>query len=395
MPVVTVNGFRNDTVVINFLPADSELPSSEGLAVDLPNDADVQMLSDQLERIDMIRIPFPSSADGRGFSLARQLRSLGFRGRLRAHGHVISDQFRYALDSGFDEVEISDELSERQPESQWRDHGGHDYRAKLSGKRDAEVEDPNIFSVSVTEVKHYTDDLFAFKTNRPDAFRFNAGEFVMIGLERENRVFRAYSIASASWTDELEFYSIKVPEGALTSQLKWIRPGDKILIKKKTTGSLVSDALLPGSRLFLHSTGTGIAPFLSLIMEPSLYEQFDQIILTHTCRTSDELRYSKEKVDAVMNDEYVGELASEKLHFQSNATRDPEAGLGRITRQIESGELFSRLNINSPDPETDRVMVCGSKGVNLDVYAIYEKLGFVQGSLSRPANFVWERAFVD
>lgn len=395
MPVVTVDGFRDDTAIMDFLPAEAELPSSGNLAVDLPNDSDAQLLGGQLDRINMIRISFPSSADGRGFSLARQLRRLGFQGRLRAHGHVISDQFRYALDCGFDEVEISDELANRQPEAQWRDQGGTDYRVKLAGKNSAIVEDPNIFPVTVTQVRHYTDDLFAFKTNRPDAFRFNAGEFVMIGLEREKPVFRAYSIVSASWTDELEFYSIKVPEGALTSQLKWIRPGDRILIKKKTTGSLVSDALLPGSRLFMHSTGTGIAPFLSLIMEPSLYEQFDQIILTHTCRTSDELVYSRSKVDAALNDEYIGELAREKLRFHFNATRDPQSNSGRITQQIESGELFESLDLQAPDPETDRVMVCGSKGVNLDVFAIYEKLGFVQGSLSRPSNFIWERAFVD
>lgn len=393
MPVVTVDGFHNDTST-KFFPINADLPKEGHIAVDLSNDADADSVGQQLERIDVIRIPFPSAADGRGFSLARQLRRLGFQGRLRAHGHVISDQFRYALECGFDEVEISKELAERQPESQWRGQGATGYRAKLSG-RVVRSEDETLFRVSVTGVAHYTEDLFSFTTNRPDALRFNAGEFVMLGLEREQRVFRAYSIASASWSDQLEFYSIKIPDGTLTSQLKWIKPGDDILIKKKTTGSLVINALLPGSRLFLHATGTGIAPFVSLIQEPSLYEQFDQVILTHTCRYNDELVYSQQKISAVLSDDFVGGVACEKLRFHATTTRSSHTRNRRITGQIESGQLFDSLNLDLPDPESDRVMVCGSKAVNLDVFAIYKNLGFNQGSLSRPASFVWERAFVD
>jgi ferredoxin--NADP+ reductase len=393
MPVVTEDGFHNDTA-IRFFPIDGDLPKKGHLAVDLPNDADADSISQQFERIDMIRIPFPSAADGRGFSLARQLRQLGFQGRLRAHGHVISDQFRYALECGFDEVEISKELSDRQPESQWQDQRATGYRAKLSG-RAIRREDDSVFHVSVTDVTHYTEDLFSFSTNRPDALRFNAGEFVMLGLEREHRVFRAYSIASASWSDQLEFYSIKVPNGALTSQLKWVKPGDDILIKKKTTGSLVIEALQPGSRLFLHATGTGFAPFASLIQEPALYEQFDQVILTHTCRYNDEMIYSQQKVAAVLNNDFIGGIAREKLQFHVTSTRSPQSSSARITDQIESGQLFDSLKLVPPDPESDRVMVCGSKAVNQDVFTLYKNLGFNQGSLSRPASFIWERAFVD
>ena len=181
----------------------------------------------------------------------------------------------------------------------------------------------NVFAETVTEVKHYTDRLFKFRITRPASFRFRSGEFVMIGLPNAERpVFRAYSVASPSWDEEVEFYSIKVPDGPLTEHLQKIQPGDTVLMRKKPTGTLVNDALIPGKRLYMFSTGTGIAPFASLIRDPETYDKFEQVILTHTCREVAELKYGEELVDLCNNDPLVGEFAKGRLIHYTSITRE-------------------------------------------------------------------------
>lgn len=249
---------------------------------------------------------------------------------------------------------------------------------------------------TVLEVKHYTDRLFWFRITRPDAFRFRSGEFVMIGLPKEDGkpLLRAYSIASPFWDEALDFYSIKVADGPLTSRLQHIQPGDQVLLGRKPTGTLVLDALKPGKRLYMISTGTGIAPFASLIRDPETYEKFDQVILTHTCRESAELTYGNELVEAVKSDELIGEMAQEKLVHFASTTREDSPVKGRVTDLIESGELFGHLNVPPLDPEVDRVMICGSEGLLKDTRQICLDRGFIEGSNAAPADFVVEKAFV-
>lgn len=249
---------------------------------------------------------------------------------------------------------------------------------------------------TVLEVKHYTDRLFWFRITRPDAFRFRSGEFVMIGLPKEDGkpLLRAYSIASPFWDEALDFYSIKVADGPLTSRLQHIQPGDQVLLGKKPTGTLVLDALKPGKRLYMVSTGTGIAPFASLIRDPETYEKFDQVILTHTCREGAELAYGNELVEAVKSDELIGEMAQEKLVHFASTTREDSPVKGRVTDLIESGELFGHLNVPPLDPEVDRVMICGSEGLLKDTRQICLDRGFIEGSNAAPADFVVEKAFV-
>jgi len=250
------------------------------------------------------------------------------------------------------------------------------------------------FECEVLSVRHYTDTLFSFRTARPQSLRFRAGEFVMIGLHGETKpVLRAYSIASASWDEELEFYSIKVEGGALTSKLRHIRPGDTVLVGRKPTGTLVLDALRPGRRLFLLSTGTGAAPFASVIREPDAYERFDEVVLTHTCRTNAELAYTRELVEAVRVDPLIGELAAERLTYFNSVTREDGPRTGRITGLIESGELFQAIGGGGLDPEYDRVMICGSLAMLNELKALLEARGFTEGSNARPGDFVVEKAF--
>jgi ferredoxin--NADP+ reductase len=250
------------------------------------------------------------------------------------------------------------------------------------------------FSETVTEVEHYTDRLFRFRLTRPASFRFRSGEFVMIGLPGEKPVWRAYSIASPSWDDTLEFYSIKVPDGPLTEHLQKIKPGDCVWFRKKPTGTLVLDALLPGKRLWMISTGTGFAPFASLIRDPEAYEKFDQLIVTHTCRQKDELTYSLNTVSATKSDPLVGELA-DRLELVTSTTQEETELMGRITTLLNDGTLCQRLGIAALNPEEDRVMICGSMAMLKDVKALVELAGFTEGSNSKPGQFVVERAFVD
>jgi len=249
---------------------------------------------------------------------------------------------------------------------------------------------------TVTKVTHYTDRLFSFRVTRPQSLRFRSGEFVMIGLIGDNGkpILRAYSIASPSWDDELEFYSIKVPDGPLTSRLQNIQAGDDIILKTKPVGTLVIDALVPGKRLFMLSTGTGFAPFASLTRDPEVYEKFDEVIVTHTCRDLAELDYSKQLTDSLPDDPLIGEFIQGKLKYYPTTTRETSENMGRITTLIESGKVFDDLGIEAFNPETDRVMLCGSMDFNTDVRKILEEKGFEEGANSKPATFVLEKAFV-
>ena len=253
---------------------------------------------------------------------------------------------------------------------------------------------------TVLDVKHWTDRLFSFRVSRPQSLRFRSGEFVMIGLLKDDGkpLLRAYSIASPAWDDELEFYSIKVQDGPLTSRLQHIKSGDQIILRPKPVGTLVHDALLPGKRLWFFATGTGIAPFASLIREPQTYEDYDQIILTHTCRDVAELEYGRQLVDQVKNDELMAELVGaqnlEKLIYYPTTTRDDSPKMGRITTLIKDGTLFRDLDITDFGAEQDRAMVCGSIGLNTDIKEILEGFGLREGANSEPAEYVVEKAFV-
>lgn len=259
---------------------------------------------------------------------------------------------------------------------------------------------------TVTEVKHYTDRLFSFRVSRPASLRFRSGEFVMIGLMgdphpetgKQKPLLRAYSIASPAWDEEMEFYSIKVPDGPLTSKLQHIQPGDEIILRPKPVGTLVHDALLPGKRLYFFATGTGFAPFASLLREPQTYEDYDKVIITHTCRDVDELTYGRDlienlKTDALMS-ELMGEGFADKISYYPTTTREKSLKMGRITTLIESGELFTDLGVPALDAETDRAMVCGSMEFNHDIKELLEKSGLQEGANSNPQQFVIEKAFV-
>ena len=249
-------------------------------------------------------------------------------------------------------------------------------------------------SCRVTDVRHYTDDLFAFRVERPASLRFRSGEFVMIGLPGENGrpILRAYSIASPVWDEELEFYSIKVPDGPLTSRLARIQPDSEVIVKRKPTGTLVLDALEPGKRLWLVATGTGIAPFASLLRDPDTWERFDRVILAHTCRHAAELTYGREIVVGLPDDLLVGEHA-ERLLYYPTTTREPSLHEGRVTDLIESGRLADDLGI-VPLGADDRVMICGSMPLNRQMAEICERAGLGEGSNARPGGYVVEKAFV-
>lgn len=249
---------------------------------------------------------------------------------------------------------------------------------------------------TVTAVKHWNDTLFSFKTTRPTSFRFKNGHFIMIGLEVDGRpLMRAYSIASANYEPELEFFSIKVPDGPLTSRLQHLKVGDKVLLSERSTGTLVTDNLLPGKRLFLLSTGTGLAPFLSIIKDPDIYEQFDQLILTHGVRWLSELAYKEEITTDLPNNEFIGELVKEKLHYYPHVSREAFEHTGRITDLLTTGKLVEDLQLGKLNVETDRFMLCGGPSMLKDVSAILESFGFSAGSTRQQAEYVVEKAFTE
>jgi ferredoxin/flavodoxin---NADP+ reductase len=253
----------------------------------------------------------------------------------------------------------------------------------------------NVFAQTVTEVRHFTDRLFKFRITRPAEFRFRSGEFIMIGLPNAERpVYRAYSIASPFWDEEIEFYSIKVPGGPLTEHLQKIAAGDTVLMRKKPTGTLVLDALVPGKRLYLLSTGTGVAPFASLIRDPETYEKFEEIVLIQTCRDVAELTYITEMVETLRDDPLIGELVGERLRLHTTTTREPFDRMGRITDLMTSGRFFEETGLPPINPEEDRGMICGSTAMLKDTKAVLESFGLVEGANNAPATFVIERAFV-
>ncbi|MBI1622291.1 ferredoxin--NADP reductase [Aquamicrobium zhengzhouense] len=269
-------------------------------------------------------------------------------------------------------------------------------RQEIGNARPVEFPIPaNVHAEKVVSVRHYTDRLFSFRITRPQSFRFRSGEFVMIGLPNaEKPVFRAYSVASPAWDDELEFYSIKVPDGPLTQHLQKIQPGDTVLMRPKPTGTLVLDALTPGKRLWMISTGTGLAPFASLMRDPETYEKFEDVILTHTCRDVGELTYGEELSKALVEDPLIGELVDGRFRHYATTTRETSAKMGRITDLIESGKLFEDLGVPAFDPAVDRVMICGSMDMIRDVKALVESFDLTEGANNKPAEFVVERAFV-
>jgi ferredoxin/flavodoxin---NADP+ reductase len=248
--------------------------------------------------------------------------------------------------------------------------------------------------------RRWTDRLFSFAIERPESFRFRAGEFVMIGLppaagDAARPVVRAYSIASAPFADELEFFSIHVPDGALTARLGAVVAGDAVLLGRKPTGTLVLDALRPGRRLFLIGAGTGLAPWLSLVRDPELYQRFDQVVVTHTVREVADLAYRDFLSGDLHDDPLVGEEARAQLTYYPTVTREPFARSGRITERIRSGALFDDLGLpDGFDPAVDRVMLCGSMAMIREVAALLDNYGLVEGSNAEPGDYVLERAFV-
>ncbi|WP_282128998.1 ferredoxin--NADP reductase [Roseobacter litoralis] len=260
---------------------------------------------------------------------------------------------------------------------------------------------------TVTAVQHYTDRLFSFRVTRPASLRFRSGEFVMIGLMgdpdpktgKQKPLMRAYSIASPSWDDELEFFSIKVQDGPLTSRLQHIQVGDEIILRPKPVGTLVHDALLPGKRIWFFATGTGFAPFASLLRDPQTYEDYDEVIITHTCREVGELQYGADLIESIKADELLNELIGEdnlrKLRYYPTTTREESPKMGRITDLMRSGDVFADLGVSPMSPETDRAMVCGNLAFNLEIKDLLEGYGLEEGANSKPAQYVVEKAFLD
>ena len=253
----------------------------------------------------------------------------------------------------------------------------------------------------ITYVKHWTDRLFSFRVTRPASLRFRSGEFVMIGLMGDNGrpLLRAYSIASPSWDEELEFYSIKVQDGPLTSRLQHLEVGDELIIRPKPVGTLVHDALLPGKRIWFFATGTGFAPFASLLRDPQTYEDYDEVIITHTCREVGELTYGAELIDSIRKDEMLVELIGAenlaKLRYYPTTTREESPKMGRITDLMRSGEVFKDLGIDPINQDNDRAMVCGNLAFNLEIKETLEDFGLREGANSDPKEYVVEKAFVD
>ncbi len=249
---------------------------------------------------------------------------------------------------------------------------------------------------TVTYVHHWTDSLFTLRTTRDPGLRFENGQFVMLGLEINGKpLLRAYSIASANYADELEFYSIKVADGPLTSHLQKIKVGDEILVGKKPTGTLVLDGLRPGKNLYLVGTGTGLAPFLSLARDPEVYERFEKVIVTHTVREVADLNYRQFLETDLPGDPDLGEMIAPKMIYYPTVTREPFKTQGRITDLITSGKIFEDIGLPPLDPARDRLMLCGGPSVLADLKAMLLERGYEEGSVANPGDFVLERAFVE
>ncbi|KMM73977.1 ferredoxin-NADP reductase [Xanthomonas sp. NCPPB 1128] len=250
---------------------------------------------------------------------------------------------------------------------------------------------------TVLDVRHWTEDYFSFTTTRNDGFRFDNGQFVMIGLETETRpLLRAYSIASANWEEQLEFFSIKVPDGPLTSRLQHIKPGDSVLVGKKPTGTLLISDLHPGRHLYLLGTGTGLAPWLSVIKDPETYERFDKVILTHGVRFEKDLAYRDYFEKELPQHEFLGGTIREKLLYYPAVTREDFRNRGRLTELLESGQMQRTLGLPPLNPEHDRAMICGSPQMLADLRHTLDARGFVASPrIGSPGHYVFERAFVE
>ena len=248
----------------------------------------------------------------------------------------------------------------------------------------------------VRSVHHWTEELFSFRTSRDKGFRFASGQFTMIGLKIDGKpLLRAYSIASAHYDDELEFFSIKVPDGKLTSRLKNLAPGDAVLVGAKATGTLLLDSLTPGRNLYLLGTGTGLAPFLSIVRDPDVYERFEKVILVHGCRQVRDLAYRSKLADELPADEILGDMVRDKLVYYPTITREPFKNRGRITDLIASGTLASDVGLPPIGRQDDRFMLCGSVQMLADLRALFEGAGLSEGSTTAPGEFVVEKAFVE
>jgi ferredoxin/flavodoxin---NADP+ reductase len=249
---------------------------------------------------------------------------------------------------------------------------------------------------TVTSVKHWNDTLFSFKTSRDPSFRFKNGHFIMLGLPHEGKpLMRAYSIASANYEEELEFFSIKVPDGPLTSKLQKIKVGDEILLSRKPTGTLILDNLLPGRNLYLISTGTGLAPFMSIIKDPETYAAFDKVVLTHGTRFTSELAYQNEIKQELPDNEYFGEFVKDQLIYYPTVTRDEFETKGRITDAMRSGKLTQDIGLSELSLEHDRFMICGSPSMLKETCEILDSMGFNEAKQGNLGHYVIERAFVE
>jgi len=254
----------------------------------------------------------------------------------------------------------------------------------------------SLMTETITHVHHWNDSLFSFKTTRNSSFRFKNGHFVMVGLECESKpLMRAYSIASANYENELEFFSIKVANGPLTSKLQHLQVGDSVLISKKPTGTLITDQMLPGKHLYLLATGTGLAPFMSIIKDHEIYEQFEKIVLVHGVRRVSDLAYVDYIENQLPANEYFGDLVKDKLLYYPSVTREPYRNNGRITDLLTSGKLFMDLGLPRPSLQNDRFMLCGSPSMLKDTCAILNERGFKEVRNAQQGHYVIERAFVE
>ncbi|MFA5120585.1 ferredoxin--NADP reductase [Zavarzinia sp.] len=254
----------------------------------------------------------------------------------------------------------------------------------------------NLNQERVLSVHHWTDRLFSFTTTRDPSLRFINGQFTMIGIEVDGRpLLRAYSVVSANYEEHLEFLSIKVPDGPLTSRLQHIKVGDTVLVGRKPTGTLIADNLLPGKHLYLLSTGTGLAPFMSIIKDPEVYEKFEKVVLVHGVREVAELAYHEQIEKELPENEFFGEFVREKLIYYPTVTREPFRNQGRLTDLIANGKLFTDIGLPPISPENDRVMLCGSPQMLGDMVKWLQAHGFTEASFSKAGHYAIEKAFVE